>query len=408
MLQLQHTTTTDPRYAPQQLDSLAVAATAECRKHAQPQLAHAAPWTAQQLARLRLSGSLFLLAVALNQTVSTVCVCCGLVSSLAVTRAQQEQRCSFQAAGAASTHCGGGRLHCRTAAARGIQHSGAGAERRTSGQTQSSRHQVGMHASCNPVRALSSRCWLSTCTAGAHMNLCETLVKKPVLLTLCQLCLAFILRCSVSDLYSSLPADEAAQLTGPAGAAKLKAAGYTVAAVQEGATAGAFSPWDLKLAGYAVTAGTPEPVPAAAGGLSPRNRFSAAALQLKKQQSVQQRQQEPQQQLPLQQQQQLQGQQGKQQAVVGPRDVQYFRHQIMPLVQMKTEQDVPPLLLGMRVGGTGSLLNVNGTSDQALMQLQKVQAHKLPHCQCANVLGSTTPAAVQVIYMGQVLVIDTA
>jgi hypothetical protein len=178
------------------------------------------------------------------------------------------------------------------------------------------------------------------------------------------------LLCSVSDLFSSLPADESAQLTGTAGAAKLKAAGYTVAAVQEGAAAGAFSPWDLKLAGYPVTVSTPEPAPAAAGDLSPRNRFSAAAMQLKKQQSVQQWQQESQQQqLPPQQ--QLQGQQ---KVAVGPRDVQYFRHQITPLVQMKTEQDVPPLLLGMRVGGTRSLKTVDGMSNHVVMQLQKASS----------------------------------
>jgi hypothetical protein len=186
------------------------------------------------------------------------------------------------------------------------------------------------------------------------------------------------LPCSVSDLFSSLPAGESAQLTGTAGAAKLKAAGYTVAAVQEGAAAGAFSPWDLKLAGYPVTISTPEPAPAAAGSLSPRNRFSAATMQLKKQKSVQQRQQEPQQQLlPLQQ--QLQGQQRQQKVVVGPRDVQYFRHQITSLVHMKTEQDVPPLLLGIRVGGTCSLNYDDDDMSNGLLQLQKVKAHMLTH-----------------------------
>lgn len=143
--------------------------------------------------------------------------------------------------------------------------------------------------------------------------------------------------CSVHDLYSHLPQEAAAQLTGEAGAAQLKAAGYTIAAVQEGAAAGAFSPWDLKLAGYPVTIAAPEPIPVPASHLSPRSRFSAAAM-LKKQHSTQQRaQQQEQPQV-----QQLQA--GGQTAAVGLKDVPYFRHQIKPYMQMQVGQHIPPLL----------------------------------------------------------------
>lgn len=135
---------------------------------------------------------------------------------------------------------------------------------------------------------------------------------------------------SVANLYSHLPADEAAQLSGVAGAAALRAAGYPAAAVQEGAAAGAFSSWDLKLAGYPVTITSSSPAPpAAAGGsyLSPRSRFSLPAAVLKQQQSVHQ------------------PERSSQQDGLGPIDVQYFRHQIAQLVQMQPGMDVPPLLL---------------------------------------------------------------
>lgn len=143
---------------------------------------------------------------------------------------------------------------------------------------------------------------------------------------------------SVANLYSHLPADEAVQLSGVAGAAALRAAGYPAAAVQEGAAAGAFSSWDLKLAGYPVTITSSSPAPpAAAGGsyLSPRSRFSLPAAVLKQQQSVQQ------------------PERSSQQDGLGPSDVQYFRHQIAQLVQMQPGMNVPPLLLcsSAKVGG---------------------------------------------------------
>jgi hypothetical protein len=155
--------------------------------------------------------------------------------------------------------------------------------------------------------------------------------------------------CSVGDLFSSLPPAEQAELSGTAGAAKLKAAGYTAAAVQEGAAPGAFSTWDLKLAGFPVStvpiSSTAAPVGAVAGGggLSPRSRLQGGALQLRQQQLMQEQQSQLQQ----------QGRAGPQQAgvLVGPRDVQYFRHQIVPLMHMKAEQDVARLLLSSQVCG---------------------------------------------------------
>jgi hypothetical protein len=38
----------------------------------------------------------------------------------------------------------------------------------------------------------------------------------------------------------------------------------------------------------------------------------------------------------------------------GQQDVQYFRHQVVPLMQMQPEQDVPPLLLGLKVKRTAA------------------------------------------------------
>jgi hypothetical protein len=135
----------------------------------------------------------------------------------------------------------------------------------------------------------------------------------------------------VGDLFSSLPPEEQAELSGTAGAAKLKAAGYTAAAVQEGAAPGAFSTWDLKLAGFPVStvpiSSTAAPTGAVAGGgLSPRSRLQGGALQLRQQQVLQEQQSQLQQ----------QGRAGAQQAgvLVGPRDVQYFRHQIVPLMHI--------------------------------------------------------------------------
>lgn len=55
--------------------------------------------------------------------------------------------------------------------------------------------------------------------------------------------------CRVKDLYSNLDSAAADSLSGPGGAARLRAAGYPVAAVQAAAE-GKISTWDLKLAGY--------------------------------------------------------------------------------------------------------------------------------------------------------------
>lgn len=160
--------------------------------------------------------------------------------------------------------------------------------------------------------------------------------------------------CSVRELYSHLPPDQQAPLSGPSGAAQLKAAGYTAAAVQEGAPPGTFSTWDLKLAGYhvAATSSCTDHVPAASGSASPAaigsisprtSRFQAASLQARQLQQ----QQSSQQQALVQASQQQQGPLVSQ-AVCGLQDVHYFRHQVVPLMQMQAERDVPPLLLGVK------------------------------------------------------------
>eukprot|EP00775_Hariotina_reticulata_P004931 gene4931-5173_t len=58
---------------------------------------------------------------------------------------------------------------------------------------------------------------------------------------------------SVQELYAHLPRAAAAQLSGVGGAAALREAGYSAAAVQSGAPDGALSVWDMKLAGYGVS-----------------------------------------------------------------------------------------------------------------------------------------------------------
>lgn len=133
----------------------------------------------------------------------------------------------------------------------------------------------------------------------------------------------------MDDLFTHLPPAELSQLSGTAGAAKLRAAGYPAEALQEGAAVGAFSSWDLKLVGFPAPVSTQEvaavPAAAVAGGVSPRSRLlPGGALQQRQQQVLQQQQQ---------------GQAAAQQAAV-----QYFRHQVIPLMRMQTEQDVPPLL----------------------------------------------------------------
>jgi hypothetical protein len=165
--------------------------------------------------------------------------------------------------------------------------------------------------------------------------------------------------CSVKELYSNLPPDQQGQLSGPSGAAQLKAAGYTAAALQEGATPGTFSTWDLKLAGYqvAATSSCPEHAPAASGSaattaavgsISPRSprtsRFQAAVMQAR----------QLQQHAPAQAGQHQQGSMVSQAVGGGQQDVQYFRHQVVPLMQMQPEQDVPPLLLGFKVKRTAA------------------------------------------------------
>jgi hypothetical protein len=159
---------------------------------------------------------------------------------------------------------------------------------------------------------------------------------------------------SVKELYSNLPPAQHAQLSGPSGAAQLKAAGYTAAAVQEQAPPGTFSTWDLKLAGYHIAAPSSYADHAAAasgsapsaaiGSISPRtSRFQAAALQARQLQQQQSSRQQA----------QAQASQHQQGAMVshtvgGLQDVHYFRHQVVPLMQMQAERDVPPLLLGVK------------------------------------------------------------
>lgn len=164
--------------------------------------------------------------------------------------------------------------------------------------------------------------------------------------------------CRVSELYSHLPAAETAQLSGVGGASQLRAAGYTLSAVQEGAAAGSFSTWDLKTAGYQIPAVYTEPPSAAVGGQqSPRTaRHQSSSVQSKAPYQQQQQQQRVLQspQVVLQQQVQQQLQQVHSEAgalrPAGSQDVQYFRHHVKSLMQMQAERDVAPVFFGTRVG----------------------------------------------------------
>jgi hypothetical protein len=160
--------------------------------------------------------------------------------------------------------------------------------------------------------------------------------------------------CSVQDLYSNLAPEAAASLSGVAGAAQLKQAGYTALAVQAGAPDGAISMWNLKLAGYlpggvAGTAGV-----GSSNGERHRSRSrsfnggSAAAAA-----STGSAQQQPasgdaggQNACG-----QIQQQQQQQQLLRAdaPGDVEYFRQQVKPLMQMQPDNDLPHLLIGTKV-----------------------------------------------------------
>lgn len=156
--------------------------------------------------------------------------------------------------------------------------------------------------------------------------------------------------CSVAELYSNLPAHAASQLSGVGGAAQLRAAGYTAGAVQEGAAAGAFSAWDLRAAGYHYTAAPPiscPPQDTTTSQQSPRNRPSHASAAA--QQSFRQHRSHPNQTALLLQQQQEQIVKQGLGTAQQQQDLQYFRHQVVPLMQMKPEQHTPPLLLGTKV-----------------------------------------------------------
>lgn len=173
--------------------------------------------------------------------------------------------------------------------------------------------------------------------------------------------------CSVKDLYNNLEPAQADSLTGPAGAARLKAAGYTAVAVQAGAE-GKITMWDLKLAGYMPADDNGSTAPAADAGPPRTPRLGlpgssgssnngavttsavagAAGVQAKDGAGVTAPSGNGGHLLPA------GGQQGP--AVLkadGPWDVEYFRHQIKPLMHMQPGGDIPDLLLGTKVGTVG-------------------------------------------------------
>lgn len=183
----------------------------------------------------------------------------------------------------------------------------------------------------------------------------------------------------MSELYSHLPSHTAAQLTGVAGAAQLREAGYSAAAVLEGAPAGAFSVWDLKLAGYQLPAGcSAEQAPAAGGaGSAGAGSLSPRTGRLSKQQ-----QQSPQQQ-----------QQGQHTAGMRPADVQYFRHQIVPLMQMKAEQHVPPLLRVHHHTSPGTALTPRMAAAAGNMHMQQPPQPQASHSRLAARTASSITRA---------------
>eukprot|EP00878_Enallax_costatus_P008692 GHUV01009086.1.p1 GENE.GHUV01009086.1~~GHUV01009086.1.p1 ORF type:complete len:500 (+),score=187.40 GHUV01009086.1:197-1696(+) len=179
----------------------------------------------------------------------------------------------------------------------------------------------------------------------------------------------------VKDLYSNIDPAQADSLTGPAGAARLKAAGYPVTAVQAGAE-GKISMWDLKLAGYALatansngsggadraaaaefaagppktprlgllagsanssssgtTAGVVLPGNSSASGARARDagRTSATGAAVTGKADGQ-----------------LQQTAGGALEADGQWDVEYFRHQIKPLMHMQAGSDLPDLLIGTK------------------------------------------------------------
>lgn len=167
----------------------------------------------------------------------------------------------------------------------------------------------------------------------------------------------------MKELYNSLDPIQADSLTGPAGAARLKAAGYTAAAVQLGAE-GKITMWDMKLAGYSSPANSssssapvahagPSRTPrlgwpgssrsshhgaivAGAAGVQGRDAAATATCADSSDAVNLQAAGQPQASAVL--------------KADGPWDVDYFRHQIKPLMHMQPGTDIPDLMMGTKVG----------------------------------------------------------
>lgn len=175
------------------------------------------------------------------------------------------------------------------------------------------------------------------------------------MLIICSRCPRVVAACSVQELHANLPLEAAANLSGVAGAAQLKQAGYTALAVQAGVPDGAISMWDLRLAGYLPGDGAGTD----GGGSSSRNdcgsgdrptpcsrsiNCSSAGVAASSASAVDgnnnvqmshDKQQRPQQQQLL--------------RADGAADVAYFRQQVKPLMHMQPGVDLPDLLIGTQV-----------------------------------------------------------
>lgn len=123
--------------------------------------------------------------------------------------------------------------------------------------------------------------------------------------------------CSVADLMQSALLD----LGGVKGAVKLKAAGYTAAAIQEGAS-DTISPLDLRLVGFGQQNAAKVTLPPRLGK-EPTYEGTAATGMLDAQHGV-----------------------GPGALCAASDDVELFRHGIKPLMQMKAGQDIPLVILG--------------------------------------------------------------
>eukprot|EP00877_Chromochloris_zofingiensis_P005506 jgi/Chrzof1/14957/Cz09g22060.t1 len=122
---------------------------------------------------------------------------------------------------------------------------------------------------------------------------------------------------SVADLMQSALLD----LGGVKGAVKLKAAGYTAAAIQEGAS-DTISPLDLRLVGFGQQNAAKVTLPPRLGK-EPTYEGTAATGMLDAQHGV-----------------------GPGALCAASDDVELFRHGIKPLMQMKAGQDIPLVILG--------------------------------------------------------------